>query len=203
MKKFAVTIALLTLILGIISFFVSETRLEEQVLDEWNPTPSTLYPHWNEALNEYNSTLWLFIRRVMGNNTMFRQLFEQGEISELFLELNVTASSPVRVKIGRLLPYPNSSRTYIPNPIFDEKGTNITKIVKVNVDENIRANVDFICLEIANEETTTVNISGYIKLKGKMPVVFHPFYGFGTLMCILGFSLIVYGLLAKPKRKSK
>jgi len=47
MKKFVVAIALLILTLGvIIGFLISEMRLEEDIIDEWNPIePSTLYPN--------------------------------------------------------------------------------------------------------------------------------------------------------------
>lgn len=194
MKKFVVIIALLILILGVISLLISETRLEEQVIDEWNPIiPSTLDSH--------NSTGWFFIRRPLGNNTRFRQLFEQGEISELFLELNATASDPVRVRIGRIIYNASSGTVYLVNATFNEKGTNITERIEIEIDEYIRANADFIYLEITNEEVNPVSIAGDVKLRGEMPNVFYPFYGFGTLMCLVGFSLAVYGLLAKPKRK--
>lgn len=201
MKKFVVTIALLILILGVISFLIIETRLEEEIIDEWNPIkPSTLYPYWNETSNEFNSTGYMFIDRAKGNpnNKKFKQLFEQREISELFLELNVTASGPVRVRVGNWSYDPNTGKTYFRNTIFDEKGMYIAERVEVDV-INGSANANF--LEIANEDVNPVNISGNIKLKAKMPKVFYPFYGFGILMCLLGFSLVFYGLLAKPKRK--
>jgi hypothetical protein len=199
MKKFVVIIALLILILGVISLLISETRLEEQVIDEWNPIkPSKLYPYWNETANEYNSTGYRFIDRAEGNNTKFRQLLERGEISEIFLELNVTASSPVRVRVGKLFYNSSSGKVDVVNATFNEEGVYIAENVRVQV-INGSANANY--LEIANENVNSVDISGYIKLKAKMPEVFHPFYGFGTLMCLLGFSLAAYGLLAKPKRK--
>ena len=46
MKRVMVTLALLFFVTGIVSAFsIQETRIEETVIDEWNPvTPSILYP---------------------------------------------------------------------------------------------------------------------------------------------------------------
>lgn len=46
MRKFVVTIVLLILILGVVSFLIGEARLVEEIIDEWNPIkPDTLFPY--------------------------------------------------------------------------------------------------------------------------------------------------------------
>jgi hypothetical protein len=65
----------------ILSFGVWQSRLEEVVLDAWDPvTPSVLYPG--------NVTGWAFMA-----------LTKDGT----FLELNITASYNVRVRIGNIV----------------------------------------------------------------------------------------------------
>jgi len=84
MKKAIVLTALLFLIIGIFSAFsIQETRVEEVVVDEWDPiTPSILYPQ--------NVTGWAFMA-LTPNGT--------------FLELNISASDIVRIIIEKLISY--------------------------------------------------------------------------------------------------
>lgn len=199
MKKLVVAIALLILILGVISLLISETRLEEEIIDEWNPlTPPTLFPDWH-GINESDHTGCFFIERARGNNEIFRTLFDQGKISELLLELNVSASNRVNVKVGKFLFFNETTgETFFSIVFFNRTGVFINEIVEVMVN---KSDAKFYYLEIRNEGSDSVNISGYVILKGKMPKVFYPFYRFGTVMCFLGFCLAIYGFLAKPKRK--
>ncbi len=212
MKKAVVFAALLILVLGVVlAVAIQETRVGEDVIDEWNPiSPSVLYPYRNDTENKFNSTGCAFIDRAVANTRAndFKSLLESKNILELFLELNVSASGSVRVRVGTLTfadstynPYyydPKSVKADLVNVIFDESGAYINDRVRIDVNET-RANADF--LEIKNEGTRPVEISGNIKLIGKMPKPFYPYLGLGTLICLSGFFLMAYGFWAKPKRK--
>ncbi|MCS7115675.1 MAG: hypothetical protein RMJ15_03100 [Nitrososphaerota archaeon] len=206
MKKSVVAAALVIIAMGfVLAISVQEKRVVEYVIDEWNPiTPSTLYPHWNHDANEFNSTGYAFISRAKGNPQK-KALLESGEILELYLDLDISASGPVRVRVGSISSTDNSLTNYqfhdpqLPpkynlTVIFDESGSRIFKRVRID-----GTNADF--LDIINEGAVSVNISGAIKLIGKLPTISYPFLGPGTLMCLIGFFLLFYGVLAKPKRR--
>lgn len=201
MRKAVVVVALLLILGGgVVGFLINETRFEEEVVDVWGVTPNILYTHWNWYLNEFNRTYCRFIDRVTGRDHVFRRLFEEGKIPRLFLELNLTASDgPIRVRVGKAKPNPSSIfGVDLLEPIFDEKGTYITGRIAINV---VNGTADANILEIINEEVNPVNLSGNTILKAEMPKLFRPFLGFGVFMCLLGFSLMFYGILAKPSRK--
>lgn len=212
MKKAVVFVALLVLVLGVVlAVAVQETRIGEEVIDEWNPiTPPVLYHYRNDTEDKFNATGCAFIDRAVANTRAsdLKSLLESKSILELFLELNISASGSVRVRVGTLTfsdstynPYyydPKSVKTDLVNVIFDESGAYINDRVKIDVNET-RAKADF--LEIKNEGTKPVEISGNIKLIGKMPKPFHPYLGLGTLIGLSGFFLMAYGFWAKPKRR--
>ncbi|MEM2319553.1 MAG: hypothetical protein QXM37_02075 [Candidatus Bathyarchaeia archaeon] len=204
MKKRVVITSLMLVTLGIIlAFSTREKRVEEYLFDEWDPiTPSTLYPHWNYDENEFNSTGYAFMSRAKGDPQK-RALLESGEILELYLDLDISASGIIRVRVGAISAPNNSLSDHFNDPrlppnynlaaIFEESGTRISKKIRID-----GTNADF--LDIENEGATPVNISGAIKLVGKLPTTSYPFLGPGTLICLIGFFLLFYGVLAKPKR---
>lgn len=215
MKKTVAFVGLMVLVLGIfLAFAVVETRICEEVIDEWGPIyPSILYPYRNDAENKFNTTGYAFIDRAIANNRAndLKSLLEIKNILGLFLELNMSASNPVRVRVGivKLLDFAyyynqRSAKVEWINVIFETNGTYIDNRVNIEIiinEDGARANADF--LEIENEGTEPVEISGNIKLVGKTLKPFYPYMGLGTLICFLGFSLTAYGFSAKPKKRMK
>jgi len=176
MKKAIVVTALLFLIIGIfLAFSIQENRVEEVVVDEWDPiTPSILYPQ--------NVTGWAFMA-LTPNGT--------------FIELNISASDTVRIIIGKLIFYNETTGQEIwHNVIFNQTGTIFTKKVEI-----AGKNVDF--LEIKNEGTSPVNISGSIKKMGSAYQPFYPYSGLGTLAVLLGLTMLIYGILTKPRTSKR
>jgi hypothetical protein len=171
-------VALLLLILGIVLvFLIQESYTEEGVVDEWTPIkPSTLYPQ--------NKTGWAFMVKT-----------EEGN----FLELNVTASEGVRVRIGTITGYDEKTKeTFWKNPLlFNETGTRFTQRVTI-------AGTEANYLEIKNEGAKIISISGNVKKIGNVPKTSYPYRGLGTLAALLGVALLIYGVAAgKRKKRSK
>ena len=167
-------VALTLLIVGILlAFSIQESRCEETVFDTWDPlTPSTLYPG--------NVTGWAFMA-----------LTQNGT----FLELNISASGDVRVTIGALTFFDEvTGRESWKNVIFSQTGDCFTQKVEI-----AGKNVDF--LEIKNEGTAPVNISGNIKKTGNTYRTYYPYASLGTLTVLVGLSLLLYGLFAKPRKR--
>jgi len=172
MKKATAILALLFFVTGIfLAFSIQETRIEETVIDEWNPiTPSTLYPQ--------NVTGWAFMA-LTPNGT--------------YLELNISASDDVRVIIGTLIFYDETTGKEIwNNVIFNKTGTTFTHRVEIDGE-----NVDF--LEIKNEGVNPVNIYGSIRKIGNVSRQFYPYAGLGTLATLSGLIMLIYGILTKPR----
>lgn len=213
MRKNAVVFALILILGGgIISFLINEKRFEEEKLYEWKPKENfTLDP------NKENATFHIFFFEIVhGMNIDFRKLFDRGEVPAWFLELNITASGgPVRVIVGRVLPEP----VYTGGPYYYYKqkwlkiflncsGTCIVErltfnATNINVTNNIVADARWLLLEISNEGVDPVRLSGDVMFKAEMPKVFYPFLGLGIFICLLGSSLMVYGILVKPKPSRK
>jgi hypothetical protein len=166
--------ALTLLIVGILlTFSIHESRSEETALDEWDPlTPSTLYPQ--------NVTGWAFMA-----------LTQNGT----FLELNISASGDVRVRIGVFLTVDEVTGEVVwENLIFDHVGRLFTQRVPI-----AGTGADF--LEIKNEGVAPVNISGNIKKIGNTYRTYYPHASLGTLTLLTGLSLLLYGLFTKPKKR--
>lgn len=206
MKKGFVITAVIIILIGIVlAFSVRETYVEECVIDEWNPiTPSTLYPNWNYDADEFNSTGYAFISRAK-SDPQKRALLESEEILELYLDLDISASNTIRVRVGSISAANNSLHDYqfcdmhLPPKynlavIFDESGTRISKRVRID-----GTSADF--LDIINEGVVPADILGSVKLIGKLQMISNPFSGLGTLICLIGVFLLFYGVLAKSKRR--
>lgn len=197
-----VAFALIISVFGVVCLLISETRFEEEVIDEWNPIhPSTLYPEWH-GYNESDHTGVFFILRAYGNHELFRRLLDQGKISELSLDIYVNASGNVNVKVGNFI-YRNETtgETFFSEIFFNTTGKLINETAKINLMGKTEKQCRAYWLEIRNVEGRSVDISGYVMLRGEMPKTFLPYYGLGTIMCLLGISLTIYGLSAKPKVK--
>ena len=111
-----------------------------------------------------------------------------------FLELNISASDNVRVRVGNLIVNETSGEKTWENLIFDEYGTRFTQRIAIN-----GTKADF--LEIKNEGRTVVNISGNIKKLGNIYQTHNPYASLGILTVLSGASLLAIGLLIKPKKR--
>lgn len=159
----------------IVAFYIAESHIEEAIIDEWDPiTPSTLYPQ--------NVTGWSFIA-----------LTPQGS----FLELNITASGNVTVIVGKLVFYNETTREeQWSNVIFNQTGMSfLSKIEIVNKD------VDF--LEIKNDGTKPVDVSGNIKKLDYVKRPYYPYLSLGALTFLIGLTILVYGITTESKRKKR
>jgi len=168
-----VILALMFLTAGVIlSFGVWQSRFEETVLDAWDPiTPSVLYPG--------NVTGWAFMA-LTKNGT--------------FLELNITASDNVRVRIGNISFNEITGEQIWTNIIFDHNDKLFNQKVAIN-----GTGADF--LEIKNEGRNAVKISGNIKKLGNVNRTYYPYISLGTLIFLGGICALFIGFTAKPKKR--
>jgi len=173
MGKAIVIVALILLLTGIVlAVSIQESRTEEGILDRWDPIkPSKLSPQ--------NSTSWVFMIKTLDGT---------------FLELNVSASDVVRVRIGNYTIAEVTGEVLWETLVFDQIGTRFTQRVAI-----AGTGADF--LEIKNEGANIVNISGNIKKIGNIRQSFHPYLGLGTLAALFGLILLIYGVSAKPKKR--
>jgi hypothetical protein len=170
--------ALILLTVGIVlAYSHPESSPEEITLDKWDPlTPSTLSPE--------NQTGWDYAELTQGGS---------------FLKLNVTASDNVTLIIGEPA-YDNvtGEETWA-NLIFDQVGMRFTQEVAI---AGTRAS----CLEIMNNGTTPVNISGSVTKIGNINQTVYPYSSLGFLVALVGSFLLIYGILTRPgagKKHSK
>ena len=169
-RKACVIIGLILLTLGIVLAYSHPESLPEQItLDKWDPvTPSTLSPQ--------NETGWDYTELTQGGT---------------FLKLNVTASDNVTLIVGE----PNinnvTGEEIWNNLIFNQVGTRFTQEVAI-------AGTSATCLEIENEGTTPVNLSGDVTKLGNVNHTVYPYSLLGTLLAVAGFILLIYGIVTRP-----
>jgi hypothetical protein len=113
-----------------------------------------------------------------------------------FFELNVLASGWVRVRIGTPVYDELNQISFLTNTIFDLVGTRFTQRVAVGEGGTYQ-------VEIKNEWTTPVNISGRVFAK-KIVTIWQTVYpyslvGFANLW--LGTLVMTIGVLTKPKKR--
>lgn len=174
-KKAIVIVASILLTVGIVSatFSIQESYTEESTLNRWD-------------LNNEPITL-----KSTGPGLIWG--LEMPERS--FFELNVSASGSVRVRIGTPTFIEDTEEVVLTNLIFDHVGTRFTQ--KVEVDKSGTYQV-----EIKNEGTP-VNISGNVFAK-KIVTIYqavYPYSSLGTLVAIGGLTLLIYGVLIRPKKR--
>lgn len=176
MRKAIVIVALILLLTGIVlAVSIQESRTEEGILDRWDPiTPSELYPPPHQEA----ATGWAFMA-----------LKPRGTL----LELNITTSNATRVRIGTIIADVHGEPTLV-NLIFNHTGTRFTQRITI-------AETDANFLEIKNEGTNVVNISGDIKKIGNIRRTSYPYSELGTLAAVFGLILLIYGVSAKPKKR--
>jgi len=163
-------IALILLPLGIVLAYSHPESLPEQVtLDKWDPvTPSTLSPQ--------NQTGWDYMELTQGGN---------------FLKLNVTASDNVTLIIGEPTYNNVTGEETWTNLVFNQVGTRFTQEVPIN-------GTHATLLEIVNNETTPVNISGNVTKIGNINQTVYPYSLLGALVALVGFFLLIYGIVTRP-----
>jgi hypothetical protein len=161
---------LILLTLGIVFAYAHPESLPEQVtLDKWDPvTPSTL--------SAQNQTGWDFTALTQGGS---------------FLKLNVTASDNVALMIGELTENNVTGDQTWNNLVFNQVGTRFAQDVSIN---GTRASF----LEIDNNGTTPVNLSGNVTKIGTTNHTVYPYSLLGTLMALAGFILLIYGIVTRP-----
>jgi hypothetical protein len=171
-RKAFVVMALILLTLGIVlAFSIKESLPEEITLDKWNPlTPSTLNPQ--------NETGWDYMELTQGGS---------------FLKLNVTASDNVTLIIGKPIYNNVTGEENWTNVIFNQVGTRFAQEVAI-------AGTAADCLDIKNEGTTPVNISGSVtKIANAYQTVYPELFS-GAFAMLLGLILLIYGTLTRPPR---
>jgi hypothetical protein len=161
---------LILLTLGIVlAFLIQESLPEEVTLDKWNPlTPSTLGPQ--------NETGWAYMELTQGGS---------------FLKLNVTASDNVRLMVGNPSIDNVTGEEVWANLIFNQVGTRFTQEVPI---AGKAAN----CLDIKNEGTTPVDISGNVEKIGNVYQRVYPYSSLGALAMLVGFISLIYGIVTRP-----
>jgi hypothetical protein len=97
------------------------------------------------------------------------------------------------VRIGIVVPDAYGEPT-LQNVTFNDTGKRFAQRVTI-----AETNASF--LEIKNEGTNIVNISGDIKKIGDIRRTSYPCLGLGTLAAVFGLILLVYGVSAKPKKR--
>ncbi len=161
---------MILLTLGIVLTYSHPESLPEQItLDKWDPlTPSTLSPQ--------NQTGWDYTELTQGGT---------------FLKLNVTASDNVTLMIGEPIYNNVTGEETWANLIFNQIGTRFTQEVAI---AGTRASF----LEIMNNGTTPVTISGNVTKLGNINQTVYPYSLFGVLVALAGFILLIYGIVTRP-----
>jgi hypothetical protein len=146
-----------------------ESLPEQVTLDKWDPvTPATL--------SAQNQTGWDFTALTQGGS---------------FLKLNVTASDNVALMIGELTENNVTGDQTWNNLVFNQVGTRFAQDVSIN---GTRASF----LEIDNNGTAPVNLSGNVTKIGTINHTVYPYSLLGTLVALAGFVLLIYGIVTRP-----
>jgi hypothetical protein len=69
------------------------------------------------------------------------------------------------------------------------------------LERTLLAETDANFLEIKNQGTNIVDISGDIKKIGNIRQTSYPYLIIGTLAAVFGLILLIYGVSAKPKKR--
>ncbi|MEM3565288.1 MAG: hypothetical protein QXK47_00270 [Candidatus Bathyarchaeia archaeon] len=195
MRKTLVVIALITLSVGVFVSFSFQAQYSEQVVAyDWTIHPRELAPPKEENTipqneNEFSTTGLAFIS-ITKTQDVIKKF---PKLTVIALELNVTASQPVRVIVGRLI---HSDPVTFDHVIFNSSSTTFSESITTKGTE-----ADF--LEIRNEGDTSVNVMGNVKVIGEIVHAKYPYMNIGTLIFLSGLVLLVYGIAIKPKKRIK
>ncbi|MBS7647014.1 MAG: hypothetical protein QXK93_03040 [Candidatus Bathyarchaeia archaeon] len=190
MKKTIVAIALIVLIAGFFVAFSMPIQYDEEVVVyDWNPIkPQTLEPK-----TENTSKTGIAFIAITKTQDVIRKFPSLKNVTAL--ELNVTASQPVRVTVGTVITLDDYTYTF-DNVVFNDSSKFFNNRIPVK-----DTKADF--LEIRNEGNTPVHITGNVKVFGEVVKTKYPYLSVGTLVVLTGLAILVYGTAAKPKRRIK
>jgi hypothetical protein len=168
--------ALIFLTVGIVlaAFSIQESYTEENALGKWD-------------LNTPPSTI-----NPQDSGPSWTLEMPEGS----FFELNVSASDAVRVRIGTPTYNEDTEEVVLTNLIFNQVGTGFTQRVAVGGSGTYQ-------VEVKNEGTTPVNISGNVFAK-KIVAIYQtvfPYSSLGTLVVLGGLASLIYGVLTKPRKR--
>lgn len=195
MRKTLVVIALITLIVGVFISFSLQSKYSEQVVAyDWTIHPQVLAPPKEGSTTSQNengsSTTGLAFISITKTQDVIKKF---PKLTVIALELNVTASQPVRVIVGRLI---HSDPVTFDHVIFNSSSITFSERITTK-----GTDADF--LEIRNEGDTSVNVTGNVKVIGEVVHVRYPYMNIGTLIILSGLALLAYGIATKPKKRIK
>ena len=113
-----------------------------------------------------------------------------------FFRLDISATSPVRIRIGMPSYDQLTGETVFMNPIFDQVGARFTQ--KVEVNENNTYEV-----QIKNEGAIPLAVEGNVSLAEIMTKyqTIYPYQSLGTPVALIGSILLIYGGFASADKQ--
>jgi len=170
MKKAFVMIGLISFLIGVfLAVFPTQVSYTKEI-DKWNIGFCTIRP-------KDPGPCW---GRRMSRGT--------------FLELNISASDTVRVRIGVPVYDKFIHEMVLKNITFSQVGTNFTQ--KVEISESGAYQV-----EIKNEGTNPVNVWGSVSAKKTIHQTVHPYSSLATPIVLGSLVSLIYGVSAKSKKR--
>jgi hypothetical protein len=160
--------------IGLSAYSTQESFIEESVLEKWDPKyPRTLEP----PPSPNNSTLW---GRLMKKGWWF--------------ELNMSSSAPVRLTVSVIEHQDGPTMV----PIFNQTGTFFNQEIKIGGTGTYQ-------IDITNEGNIPADIWGNVTAKvGETRYhVVYPYVVLGIPMVIGGMGALVFGVVAKTKKRLK
>jgi hypothetical protein len=113
---------------------------------------------------------------------------------ENFFEFNLSASDAVRVKVGTPVYDELMLKIITKDPIFNQVGTRFVQEIKIPKNGTYQ-------VEIVNEGTAPVIISGFVYAKKLTRQTFYPYSSQGTILMLAGMASLIYGAFSKPKKR--
>jgi len=112
-----------------------------------------------------------------------------------FFELNISASNTVRIKIGVPVYDEVENKIVLKNIIFNRVGINFTQIVEIRESGTYQ-------VEIKNEGTNAVNISGSVSAKKAIYRTVYPYLSLATPILFGSLISLTYGIFAKTEKRN-
>lgn len=119
------------------------------------------------------------------NSTFWGRLMHKG----WWFELNLSSSNPVRVTVSPM------TQEGPATPIFNQVGTIFTQKVKTGATDTYQ-------IDIKNEGTSPADILGNVTAKEEITTyrTVYPYATPATLIAFAGATILVFGVLTKPKK---